>query len=100
MDLYTPPSVAYGGAYAIRPYDRVRAALQKTILFSSPSGPSVRRMQYAPMAGYVRSFEILMQHPQPDTRDPTKYRYDLSTGGEGAFGMWGDGGYRLRGRRV
>ena len=56
--------VPYGavcGAYAIRPYDRVRAALQKTIPFSSPLGPSVGRMQYAPTIGYVRSFEILMQ---------------------------------------
>ena len=61
MDLYTPPSVAYGGAYAIRPYDRVRAALQKTILFSSPSGPLVGRMQYVPTTGYVRSFEIPMR---------------------------------------
>ena len=61
MDLYMPPSVAYGGAYAIRPYDRVRAALQKTIPFSSPSGPSVGRMQYAPTIGYMRSFEIPMQ---------------------------------------
>ena len=38
MDLYTPPSVAYGGAYTIRPYDRVCAAIQKTVLFSSLFG--------------------------------------------------------------
>ncbi len=43
-DLYSPPSVTYGGAYAIRPYDWVCAALQKTIPFSSPSGPLVGRM--------------------------------------------------------
>ena len=43
-DLYSPPSVTYGGAYAIRPYDRVCAALQKTIPFSSPLGPSVGRI--------------------------------------------------------
>ena len=36
----------------------IRAALQKTILFSSPSGPLVGRMQYAPTNGYVRSDEI------------------------------------------
>ena len=36
----------------------IRAALQKTILFSSPSGPLVGRMQYAPTIGYVRSYEI------------------------------------------
>ena len=61
MDLYTSPSVAYGGAYTIHPYDWVCAALQKTVPFSSPSGPSVGRIQYAPTTGYVRSFEIPMQ---------------------------------------
>ena len=104
MDRYTPPSVAYGGAYAIRPddrirailrntdaifqlntcgpsknhpifvpfgavewayairpYDRVCAALRKTTPFSSPSGPLVGRIRYAPTTGYVRSFEIPMQ---------------------------------------
>ena len=77
MDLYTPPSVAYGGAYLIRPYNRVcvpfeipmqfldwvRMALQKTVSFSSLSGPSVGRIRYAPTTGYVRSFKIMMQHP-------------------------------------
>ena len=51
-----PVFVPFGAvewAYAIRPYDRVCAALQKTILFSSPSGPSVGRMRYAPTAGYM-----------------------------------------------
>ena len=57
MDLYTPPSVAYGGAYAIRPYDRVCAALRKTTPFSSPSGPWSGRMRYAPTTGYVRGFK-------------------------------------------
>ena len=41
----------------------IRAALQKTVSFPSPSGPSVGRMQYAPTIGYVRSFEIQMQFP-------------------------------------
>ena len=59
-DLYTPLSVAYGGAYSICPYNRVRAALQKTIPFSSPSRPRDGRMRYAPTIGYVRSFEIPM----------------------------------------
>ena len=229
MDLYTPPSVAYGGAYAIRPYDWIRAALQKTVPFSSLSGTLVGRIKYAPQTEYVRFFKILMLHPQLgtcgpsknclvfvpfgavewayairpygwvrvmlrntdailqlgtcegskngsvfatvggvwwayairsydrvcailrntdailqlgtcdsskyrcdpptgyvrpfkklsrfrplrgrlwgvcdtplqlDTCDPSKYRCDLSSGGEGAFGMWGGGGYRLRGRRA
>ena len=30
------------------------------ILFPSPSGPSVGRIQYAPTTGYVRGFEIPM----------------------------------------
>ena len=53
------PFGAACGAYAIRPYDRVRVALQKMILFSSPSGPSVGRMRYAPTAGYVQLFKKL-----------------------------------------
>ena len=55
------PFGAVGWAYSIRPYNRIRAALQKTVPFSSPSGPLVGRMQYAPMTGYVRSFEIPMK---------------------------------------
>ena len=108
------PFGAVCGAYAIRPYDRVRAALQKMIPSLSPSGPLVGRMQYAPTTGYVRSFEILTQCPnrvcailrntdaipQPDTCNPSKYRYDLSSGGEGAFGRWGGRDYRLRERRA
>ena len=57
------PFGAVCGAYAIRPYDRVRAALQKTVSFSSPSGSRGGRMRYAPTTGYVRSFEIPMQFP-------------------------------------
>ena len=56
---FSPPSVAYGGAYTIRPYDRVRVAFQKNVPFSSPSGPSVGRMRYAPTTGYVRPFKKL-----------------------------------------
>ena len=41
--------------------DRVRAALQKTAPFSSPSGPIGGRIQYAPTTGYVQSFKIPMQ---------------------------------------
>ena len=35
----------------------IRAALQKTVPFSSPTGPSVGRMRYAPTTEYVLSFE-------------------------------------------
>ena len=92
--------------------DRVRAALQRTIPFSSPSGPWSDRIRYAPTIGYVRGFKkwICIRHCrwrlwgvcdtplQLGTCDPSKYRCDLSSGGEGAFGRWGGGGYRLRGR--
>ena len=57
--LVSVPFGAACGAYAIRPYNRVRAALQKTISFPSPSGPSVGRIQYAPTIGYVLPFEKL-----------------------------------------
>ena len=43
--------------------NRVRVALRKTVPFLSHSGHSVGRIQYAPTAGYVRSFGILMQFP-------------------------------------
>ena len=102
MDLYTPPSVASGGAYAIRPYDRVCAALQKTILFSSPTGTSMRRIRYAPTNGYVRPFKKLSRFRllrgrlwgvcntplQLDTCDPSKYRCDPLTGYVRGFEKW------------
>ena len=58
-----PVFVSFGtvcGAYSIRPYDWIRAALRKTVLFSSPTGPLVGRIQYAPTTGYVWLFEIPM----------------------------------------
>ena len=87
---------------------------KKLSRFRPPSGPLVGRIQYAPTTGYVRPFEKLScfrplrgrlwgvcDTPlQLGTCDPSKYRYDLSTGGAGAFGRWGGGGYRLRGRRA
>ena len=50
MDLYTPPSVAYGGAYAIRPYDWVRAILRNTdaILQLGTCGPSKNYPVFVP----------------------------------------------------
>ena len=36
MDLYTPPSVAFGGAYSIRPYNRVRTILRNTDVIPRP----------------------------------------------------------------
>ena len=74
--------------------NRVRAALQKTVPFSSPSGPLVGRIQYAPTAGYVRPFKKTVLFSSPSgplvgrmryaptagTGYPLKYRYDHPTG--------------------
>ncbi len=76
------------------PLRPVRAALQKTIPFSSPSGPSVGRIAYAPTIGYVRPFKKLSRFRllrsrlwgvcntplQSGTCDPSKYRCDSPTG--------------------
>ena len=49
MDLYTPPSVAYGGAYSIRPYNRVRVALRNTDVIPDRVRVRVQRMDlYTP----------------------------------------------------
>ena len=69
--------------------NRIRAALQKTIPFSSPSGPPVGRIQYASTTGYVRSFKkwicfrplrgrlwgVFDTPLQPGTCDPSKKGY-------------------------
>ena len=71
----------------MRSPDWVRAALQKTVLFSSPLGPSVGRIRYAPTTGYVRPFEkpprfrplrgrlwgVFDTPLQPGTCDASKY---------------------------
>ena len=44
----------------MRSPDWVRARVQKTDLYLPPSGPRGGRIQYAPIIGYVRSFEIPM----------------------------------------
>ena len=55
MDLYTPPSVAYGGAYSIRPYDRIRAILRNTDTIYRPEGGGVWEVGRwgLPLAGEV-----------------------------------------------
>ena len=91
--VFVPFGAAYE-AYSIRPYDWVRAALRKTVPFSSPSGPLVGRIQYAPTAGYVRPFKKLSHFRplrgrlvsicdtplQPGTDDPSKYGCDSPIG--------------------
>ena len=71
----------------VRPY-------KKTIPFSSPSGPLVGRIQYAPTIGYVRPFEKLFRFRplrgrlwgvfntplQSGMCDSSKYRCDSPTG--------------------
>ena len=100
MDLYTTPTVAYGGAYAIRPYDRIRAILRNTdaILQLGTCEGSKNGSVYATVGGVW--WGVCDTPLRLDTCDSSKYRYDLSTGGAGAFGRWGGGGYRLRGRRA
>ena len=61
----TPLRIGYVQSFEIPMLfpNRIRMALQKTIPFSSPSGPLMRRIQYAPTAGYVQSFKIPMLFP-------------------------------------
>ena len=60
MDLYTPPSVAYGGAYSIRPYDRVRAILRNTdaIPQSGTYGTSKNRPVFVPFGAVYEAYSI------------------------------------------
>ncbi len=77
MDLYTPPTVAYGGAYSIRPYNRVRAILRNTdaILRSGTYDPLKYRCNIP--TGYVQSYEILIRS------------LDRRGGGVWEVGRWG-----------
>ena len=112
-----PVFVPFGaacGAYAIRPTDRVCAILRNTdaILQLGMCGPSKNHPVFVPFGAACGAYSIrpynrvcaILQNtdaiPQPDTCNPSKYRYDLLTEGAGVFGMWGGGGYRLRGRRA
>ena len=61
-----PVFVLFGaayGAYSIRPYDRVRVALQKMIPHSPPLVAVGGRIRYIPTTGYVRFFEIPIRSP-------------------------------------
>ena len=60
MDLYTPPSVAYGGAYAIRPYDRIRAILRNTdaIFQLNTCGPSKNHPIFVPFGAVEWAYAI------------------------------------------
>ena len=112
---HCPVFVPYGavcGAYAIRPYNRVRAILRNTdaILQLGTCGPSKNYLVFVPFWTVCGAYAIRPYNwvrvilwstdaiPQPATCDPMKYRRDLSTGGAGVFGRWGGGDYRLRGR--
>ncbi len=80
MDLYTPPSVAYGGAYAIRPYNRVRAILRNTdaILQLGTCEGSKNGSVYATDGGVW--WGVCDTPLQLGTCDPSKYRCDPPTG--------------------
>ena len=85
-DLYTPPSVAYGGAYAIRPYDRVCAILRNTdaIPQSGTYGTSKNRPVFVPFGAVCGAYSIRPYNwvrailrntnatPQPGTYGPSK----------------------------
>ena len=60
MDLYTPPSVTYGGAYAIRPYNRVRAILRNTDAISRPGTccPSKNCLVFVPYGAVCGAYAI------------------------------------------
>ena len=60
MDLYTPPSVAYGGAYSIRPYNRVRTILRNTDVIPRPGmcGPSKNCPVFVPFGAVCGAYSI------------------------------------------
>ena len=60
MDLYTSPSVAYGGAYAIRPYDRVRAILRNidAILQLGTCGSSKNHPVFVPFGAVCGAYAL------------------------------------------
>ena len=111
---FSSPSGPWGGAYSLRPYNWVRTILRNTDAISRPDtcGPSKNCLVFVPFGAVCGAYSIRPYNrirailrntdttPRPDTCDSTKYRYDLSSGGEGVFGRWGCGGYRLRGRRA
>ena len=80
MDLYTPPSVASGGAYVIRPYDRVRAILRNTDAISQLGtyAPSKNCLVFVPFGAV--GWGVFNTPLQPGTCDPSKYRCNSSTG--------------------
>ena len=59
-DLYTPPTVAYGEAYSIRPYDWVRAILRNTdaIPQLDTYGPSKNRPVSVPFGAVEWAYSI------------------------------------------
>ena len=72
MDLYTPPSVAYGGAYSIRPYNRVCAILRNTDAISQPDTccPSKNHPVFVPLRG--RLWGVFDTPLQAGTCGPSK----------------------------
>ena len=80
MDLYTPPSVAYGGAYAIRPYDRVCAILQNTDAIPQ-LGTCCPSKNYPVFVSFGAVEWGVFDTPlRLGTCDPSKYRCNSPTG--------------------
>ena len=95
---FLSPTGPRGGAYAIRPYNWVRAILRNTDAISQPGTYSSSKNCPVFVPYRAAKWDVFNTPLQLGTCDPSKYRCDLSIGGAGVFGRWGGGGYRLRGR--
>ena len=78
-----PVFVSFGavcGAYAIRPYDRVCAALRKTVSFPSLSGPRGGAYSIRPYDRVHAIFRNTDAIPRPGMCAPSKYLCNTPTG--------------------
>ena len=77
---FSPLSVAYGGAYSIRPYNRVCAILRNTDAISQPDTccPSKNHPVFAPLRG--RLWGVCDTPLQSGTCDSSKYRCNAPIG--------------------
>ena len=80
MNLYKLPSMASGGAYSIRPYDRVRTILRNTNATPQPGtyGPSKNCPVFVPYG--AAGWGVFNTPLRPGTCAPSKYRYTPTTG--------------------
>ena len=88
MDLYTPSSVTYGGAYSIRPYNRVRAILRNTDAIPQPDTccPFEKLSRFRRLRG--RLWGVFDTPLRLGTYNPPKYRCNFPTGYVRSFKKW------------